>query len=148
MITLERDATISAKVESPYQSGMTASPTLSRAPDDRLRNRAAWQDVIDYKLVEWGQDPGRFVEEGLTPPSAMAIRGACVLAGILRDLDREAPQRVVPSGDGGIVFERRKGELFEKIEIQEDGSVEWAAFRNSRLQSRDRWDLNTRNARC
>jgi hypothetical protein len=140
MSTLVSDATISEKVETPYRSGAADSPALSDALSNRQKNRSGWQHFIDYMLVEWGKDPTRLAEDGLTPPSAKAIRGACVLAGIFRDEDKEAPLRVVPSGDGGIVFERAYGEFFEKIEIEEDGSVEWATFRNSRLLSRGRWD--------
>ena len=137
MKTQAADATVSEMTRSPVQTSAAASPTLTMAADDRLKNRAAWQAVHDYTLLEWGLGASRFVEDGLTPPSAKAISVACQVA--LAYQDRPAPLRVVPNGDGGIVFERGTGEVFETIEIQEDGSVEWASFRNSRLHSRKRW---------
>ena len=77
------------------------------------------------------------MEACLVPPSTKAISMACQVTRMLQD--RPPPLRVTPSGDGGIVFERSTGEVFETIEIQEDGSVERATFRNSRLHSRERW---------
>jgi hypothetical protein len=138
MKMLESDATISEKI-SPISTGVAASPTLTLAGDDRFKTRTAWQTIIDYTLVEWGRNPGRFAEDGLTPPSANAIRVACQVAQHLRDHDKDTPLRVVPNGDGGIVFERSQGEIFETIEIQDNGSVEWATFSNGRLRSRRRW---------
>jgi hypothetical protein len=89
--------------------------------------------------VKWGCNPGQFVEDGLTPPSAIAVGVACQVAQHLRELGKDAPLRLVPNGDGGIVFERRQGEIFETLEIQDDGSVEWAIFNNGRLNSRRLW---------
>jgi hypothetical protein len=138
-MTLASDPTVSETIKSPIRTGAAASPTLTMTLDDRQKNRTAWQAIIDGTLLEWGLNPSRFIEDGLTPPSRKAISLACQVAGTLRDLDREAPLRAVPSGDGGIVFERSKGALFETIEIDEDGSVIWAVFTNSRLRSRRRW---------
>jgi hypothetical protein len=135
------DATISERIGSPFQTSDEASPTLTMAADIRLKNQAAWQAVYDDTLMEWGLDVSRFVEAGLTPPSAKAISVACQVAKMLRDGGAEAPLRVVPNGDGGLVFERSKGEVFETLEIQEGGAVEWASFRNSRLHARTPWPV-------
>lgn len=148
MKTLESDATISDKITSPIPTGFVASPALTLAGDDRSQNRADWQAVLDYTLVEWGRNPSRFAEDGLTPPSAKAIDEAYRVALYFRDHDKAPPLRVVPNGDGGIVFERRQGEIFETIEIQEDGSAEWAIFHNGRLRSRGPLVLNPQTARC
>lgn len=139
MKMLESDATISKKILSPIPTGVAASPILTTAGEDRSKNRAAWQAVLDYTLVEWGCNPSRFAEDGLTPPTAYAIGVACQVAQHLRDHDKDAPLRVVPNGDGGIVFERRQGEIFETLEIQDDGSAEYTVFINSRLSTRTRW---------
>ncbi|MHB1421927.1 MAG: hypothetical protein ACYC3I_01780 [Gemmataceae bacterium] len=147
MMMLESDARISEKTLSPIPTGVAASPILTNTGNERFNNRAKWQTVIDDTLVEWGRDPSRFAEDGLAPPSAKAIGAACQIALFLRDYDYDAPLRVVPNGDGGIVFERSQGEIFETIEIQEDGSYEWATFNNGRLRSHT-LVLNRQTARC
>lgn len=139
MKMLESDATISKKIIGSISTGVAESPTLTTGGDYRSKNREAWQAVLDYTLVEWGRNPSQLAEDGLIPPSANALAVACQVAQFLRDHDQDAPLRVVPNGDGGIVFERSQGEIFETIEIQEDGSAECTVFINSRLRTRTRW---------
>ena len=126
-----------------------SEPVRSRvetgAADDRILidrehdgNRTAWQDLIDGKLIEWGRNPDALEDDGIRPPSATIIKLACQVATILRDEEWPPPLRVIPNGDGGIVFERREGQLFVTIEIDEDGSIEYAAFVNCRLVSQHR----------
>jgi len=97
--------------------------------------RDAWDQIIDRYLIEWARYPSRLDDEGVIPPSADIIHRACEIAIDMRDQTLAAPLRVVPNGDGGIVFERREGPIFQTIEIYEDGSVESAAFVDSRLVS-------------
>ena len=139
MTMLVSDATISTKIINSIPTGIAPSLALTLAGEDRCENREAWQAILDYTLVEWGRNPSQLAEDGLIPPSAYAIVVACQVAQLLRDHDKDAPLRVVPTGDGGIVFERRQGEIFETLEIQDDGSVEWAIFSNGRLSFRRLW---------
>ena len=110
---------------------------------ERQDSRDAWQAVIDKRLVEWGRDPSGLEDDGITPPSPEAVYQAGQLALTWRDEGVAHPLRVAPTGDGGIVFERWEGGLFQSIEIQANGTIELATFRNSRLLSRRRLPLTS-----
>ena len=101
-------------------------------------NRRAWEHVIDRQLIEWGKDPGRLECDDLRAPTAASIQTACEIAGFMRDEAEPPPLRVIPDGEGGIVFERAEGRAFVTVEIDEDGSVEICRFVDSRLQFRER----------
>jgi len=104
------------------------------------QRREAWQEMIDQYLVEWGRDPAALEDEGVIPPSRRVINRASTLAMLYRDSNNPAPSRVVPNGDGGIVFERGDRSWFQVIEIHADCSVELISFKSSRLVSRRRLD--------
>ncbi len=116
--------------------------TAKRREEHRLR----WQEIIDEKLVEWGRDPGQLADDNLVPPSRAAVDSAVQEAQVWRDAresDDEfvpSPQWVVPSGDGGIVFEWRGESTSAVIEILDDGSVDCAIFEDGRLVSRTSLD--------
>jgi hypothetical protein len=100
------------------------------------RNRIAWQDIIDRKLIEWFMHPEMFEDDGLVAPSRQIISEACKS---IKKMSKEipAPISVVSNGDGGIVFEWRDGHIFETIEIYADGLKEYCLFVNSRLRQRN-----------
>ena len=52
---------------------------------------------------------------------------------MLRDTGVEAPQHVVPNGDGGIVFRLRSGPQVLSLELDGDGSVESYLLRGGKL---------------
>jgi hypothetical protein len=135
MKTLDAPPTISEEASSLIHTGATEAPSLTNAAQDRAR-REAWQQIIDYKLVEWGRDPSQFADDGLEPPSNVAIQWACLIAKYLRATGQAPPQRVVPNGEGGIVFEHSGEGWFQKVEIGADGSAEALIFHNGRLCSR------------
>lgn len=101
-------------------------------------NREAWQAIIDHKLIEWGRYPERLEENELIPPTPESIRVACDKARDMRDAGDAAPQRVVPDGDGGIVFERWDGPMSEALEISEDGAVEYVCTQGTTVIDRRR----------
>ncbi len=37
------------------------------------QNREKWQELIDYRLIEWGRDPDAFKDEGVEPPTAETV---------------------------------------------------------------------------
>ncbi len=102
----------------------------------RERHRAPWQEIIDNKLIEWGRDLSQLEDEDIVPPTDTAIHQASQLAIACRDRAHAPPDRVVPNGDGGIVFERWQGLVSETLEVFEDGSIEYAKYIDCRLQSR------------
>lgn len=80
--------------------------------------KEGWERIINDRLVEWGRNPPAFDEDGLVPPTADVIRKACELATRYRDDANFVPAlRVLPDGDGGIVFEWQFGEQFLSLEI-------------------------------
>jgi len=109
-----------------------------------IERREQWQRVIDNPLIEWGRDPGQLAEADITPPSASTIRKACELAALLGDAGEKPPVRVVPTVEGGVVFERQRGSTFEAIEVMPDGQIEYRRFVNSRLVTQEPWQIDSR----
>lgn len=136
MKTLEPGNAVSGKVNRFVDTGAADERSLGSiqplAPQDQER----WQAVIDHQLVEWGRDSSQLEDEGIVAPTAEIIGLACRLAALYRDTGMVAPTRVVPDGEGGIVFERRDGSAFQTIEIRADHTIEWCYFVNSRLVDR------------
>ena len=113
-----------------------AEPVSALHARELNESRAAWQDSIDNKLIEWGRSPGRIEEEDLEMPSSAAVRRASELATYLRDIGAPHPRLVVPNGEGGIVFERSAGRVFETIEFHSNGTMEVAYFEDHQLLHR------------
>lgn len=95
-----------------------------------------WNEIIFDQLIRWAQNPSQLADEHIELPSARAIDLAIKLAKSMRDNDMLLPLRVVPTGDGGIAFERWHESVFESIEIDEDGSIELMVFEDSKLKLR------------
>ena len=140
MSTLEASRAWTIVDDHPYTepAGAADDESLATSARQRDENRQGWQDIIDSKLIEWGRDPGQLEDEDVTPPSRAIIDRASDLAMLLRERNWHPPNRVVPSGDGGIIFERWDGPIFEQIEISDDGAVLVASFEDSRLVSTTR----------
>lgn len=101
---------------------------------EAAKNREGWEGIINDRLVEWGRNPQTFDEDDLVPPTADAIRKACKLATCYRDDGGVPPAlRVLPDGDGGIVFEWRHGEEFLSLEITPDEEPILNVFKNCKL---------------
>lgn len=125
-------------------SGPIMQKSNTHAADDEIlssseleNKRDAWNQIIEYKLIEWAVNPESIEEDGLEMPSREIITEACKFS---KQMSREAipaPISVVPNGDGGIVFEWRDGHIFETIEIYADGLKEYCLFVNSRLRQRN-----------
>jgi len=128
--------TLSEDIRSPVATGAADDDMLSSW--ERDSSRAAWQELIDRKLIKWGRDPSPFEDDGPEPPSAKAVWQACHVAQVMRDVGAPAAIRVVPDGDGGISFERRVGSVSESIEIDREGAIELITIVDSRLVSRQR----------
>jgi hypothetical protein len=121
-----RDFPTGVDTESPITGGLLQT----------LKARAGWQRVIDQTLMDWLRDPGQFEDEGIEPPSGTTIRVSMDLAEACRDEGQPAPDRVVCDPNGGIVFERRQGDVSEVLHVWDDGSVEYMCFQGTRLVER------------
>jgi hypothetical protein len=95
-----------------------------------------WRPLIDQQLVEWGLNPASLEDDGVSPPSAIAIHLASRLALILRDRGQRAPTRIVPDGSGGISFEWESDRIFTTVNISPSGAIEGALFKDGRIEAR------------
>ena len=131
-----RDYTMTAGVVSAVATATVDQEALGVVAQEQGPNRQGWEDVIDKKLVEWGRDPGRLDDEDVIPPSRDIILLASELAMWARDHEVAHPDAVVPNGDGGIVFERWHDSISETIEIYNDGTIEFAVYKDCKLLTR------------
>ncbi|MEO1333925.1 MAG: hypothetical protein AAFV32_10450 [Myxococcota bacterium] len=72
-------------------------------------------------------------EEDFLAPSASLLRTAVELAFWFRSQSFAEPLRVLPDGEGGIVFEREGPGLFESILVTDDLQIELRRFAQGRL---------------
>jgi hypothetical protein len=135
MPILESDTTVAEKIERLLASAAMDDQTwVCDGPGESER----WQAIIDGQLMAWRSDPSRLEDEGIDAPSAVAFRSALLAAKVLRERGLPAPDRVVPSGDGGIVFARKRDPYYSTFEIEANGSIEFIRMKNTKVVSRQR----------
>lgn len=139
--------TLSEELRNPVPTEAVANEALKSPIQTISQDLPGWQTAIDDRLVEWGKDLRALEDEDIVPPSLQIIDLACRLAMEMRDDDYASPLRVVPNGEGGIVFESWPIQVEEGIEeghvieINSDGSIELIVFANSQVVSREPWDF-------
>jgi hypothetical protein len=138
MSKLEAHDTAWTDLATVLESNGAAKRKSSHPSNDTEQERQRWQEVLDHWLMEWAQDPTRLEDEGIVAPAADIIQLASQIASDLRDAGVPGPHRVAATGDGGIVFVRQVGPLVSTLEIEANGSIELAVFRDARLVSRQR----------
>ena len=97
---------------------------------------AAWQELIDKQFSSWARDPEQLSDDCIEAPSNGVVQLAMNIARVLRDQNVEAPDRVVPNGDGGIVFRWRSGDFTWSLELDADGSLETSIMAHDNLLCR------------
>jgi len=117
--------------------GVDADAPVTRNHRREDAARAAWQQVIDRTLMAWLHDSSQLDDEGIEPPKGTLIRLSMDLAENCRDEGLPPPDSVVPDPNGGIVFERREGDVSEVFHIWDDGTVEYMRFEGARLVERN-----------
>jgi hypothetical protein len=132
----------------------TESSSVSPAPQDQIQTRAdnelpfnteaipfatKWQSLVDDTLIDWGLLSDRPWGDEITPPSREVVSKAAKLAQKMKDLP--SPDRVVPDGDGGIVFEHRSNAGVEVMHVWDDGSVEYYRLTDGRVVERHSMDV-------
>jgi hypothetical protein len=85
-----------------------------------------WSDVVNNRLDALQHRIGEVID-GMTYPSHVAIRAARLAAFRLAQ-QMDAPQRIVPNGVGGIVFEFDRGDQLTEVEFCDDGAIEIRSF--------------------
>jgi len=141
MKQVETDPTIAEKIQELLQH-LTVESAFADYCDNSETNKSDWKPIIEEQLSEWLLDVSQFDDDGLEPPSPKSVHTAFDAACAFRDLGLPPPARVCPNGDGGISFERKVGTVLDTIGIDEDGTVEWYVFRNSRLVCRKNLAMN------
>ena len=132
MTTIAASTTISEQPKDPFSDKSEKGTPISEQKERQV-DVDAW-NTIDGKLIEWGRDPSQLEDEDIIPPSSDAIASASKFACEFRDQGKPAPLRVVPNGDGGIVFRWEYGETSISVEIEADESKELRCFHNCRLK--------------
>ena len=117
------------------REGESALATI-QPENEKCSNR--WQKWINDTLNTWQSNPTQLEDDGLEAPSLEVIHFTQQIATRLRDADWPAPLRIVPNGEGGILFEWRSIPDFFTLEIEEDLSVEWIVYHDSQVQHRER----------
>jgi len=96
----------------------------------------AWNEIIEVRLREWERDPCLLEDEGIEAPTALTIQRAIQIAQASQRVGMSPPDSVVPDANGGIVFEKKHGDIAEVIHVWEDGNIEYRRFRGTRLVER------------
>lgn len=118
-------------------AGHAESDVLATSVNARREQRDLWNNLIDHTLIEWGHNSDLFVEDGLLPPTRVAIKKACNVAATMREREWPLPTGVIPDGEGGVVFENLNEPSYQRLEIEKDGLMYLVAFRDCTFLSRD-----------
>jgi hypothetical protein len=102
----------------------TTIPVLTIAT---MSLRDAWieWDQVERQFWSWSLHPESLTSEEVMPPTEQALDRAREFIEDARSKALPPPTSVAPTGDGGIVFERRADDHVETIEANADGSMEW-----------------------
>jgi hypothetical protein len=101
-------------------------------------DKDAWNKLTDETILEWGCSwtggSHAGVNDGdLQWPARDVLSEAYNLACRMRDSAVPVPSNIVPNGEGGIVFEWRRGPFFRVVEMGSDRSLEVRQFERSKL---------------
>ncbi|TWT44732.1 hypothetical protein RAS1_11480 [Phycisphaerae bacterium RAS1] len=118
------------------RSGAASEDSLSEPANRAAEWRAAWNELIDKKLIEWGRQTEALADEDLIPPTATAILASSTLVQRLRDRQSAPPCRCVPDRDGGVVIEWWSQQTSIALEISSSGAVELVFMENGKVKGR------------
>ena len=83
-----------------------ASLDLLTGPEPQSANAEGWKKAINIHLRNWWHGVPGLEEEGLISPTRAAVDAAIKISESLAEQSLEPPSRIVPNGEGGLVFER------------------------------------------
>jgi hypothetical protein len=105
-----------------------AQRTEVRRPFDDTEgvNRDKWKS-IQVKVLEWMRDPAILGNDEFDPPSqAVYVWALSLLSRIIAGgPEIPAPDRVIPTGDGGLAFVKRMGSMQHTCEILPEGQIHY-----------------------
>jgi hypothetical protein len=119
----------------------TAATADSALASGNEASGTPWDQVID-KLLGWWREPELLADEDMDAPTMKAIDMAIQTALSFRDNGQPRLNRLVPSVDGGIVFERDEPLGLVRMAILNNGEVELDHFSDGKLLKSEcwRWD--------
>jgi hypothetical protein len=104
--------------------------------------KEGWKRTQDV-LLDWLRDGIPQIDQELKAPTKEAITEGLKISWSMSDSLAVPPSRVVPNGEGGLVFELfvyfEDQCIFQKMEIFENLDMQMSTFRNSRLEASERF---------
>jgi hypothetical protein len=137
MATVEAELTLTGPAETPVQTGTLTDDGLMVAKPLHVGYKEAWRQTLEkVSMMRFIRFPD-LEDEGLKPPVSRAIAKATAIINSMLAGTYPPPTRVIPDGEGGIVFERwdKKGDG-QRIVVSAVGIAELSTFEGSRLVSR------------
>lgn len=92
-----------------------------------------WAAIL-RTLGAWAIAPVQPADHEFTPPVGWLVEAASDYALQLRASGEQAPDFVVPDGDGGLAFEWRAGTATRSLAMERDGSVVLLSFQDGKLE--------------
>jgi hypothetical protein len=136
MTTMELPTTATMDLARP-RARLAAETATTSASSGREASGSKTEWALALRVLEeWWSAPTSIADDEIVPPSRDIIELAFRLAAYMRDEGAPSPLRIVPDGEGGIVFERRYGDLFETIELASDESISKTAFKHGQFVGR------------
>lgn len=121
---------------SPHHKYFTAEEIepdiLASSAQKRDEEDERWSAMTD-QLIHWGYEESDFEVEGLVAPSHIAISRAGKFISMMRNNDWSLPTGIIADGEGGIVLENKQDPFYERIEIDELGSMKLVTFQDCKL---------------
>lgn len=131
----------------PITATTTTSRLLDATPDRYSPLPLAWTDDenevsevwdrVFARLSAWLQHPDELGDDESESPSRDTIEDGITIAAFMRRAGLEPPDRVIPTAEGGIAFERRDDGFLARVELYPDGQLDVTSFdEDSRLVCR------------
>ena len=140
MTTADLAHVISEAVQGSVWSFSTGKEEVASPASSVNEDQAGWQRVLEL-LSAWDGKQSLRDEDGIEWPAPAVVELARRLAISLQRQKFRPPTRLVPNGEGGIVFECQQERDLQTIEIEADGAIELCRFNDAKLTDRRRIPL-------
>lgn len=97
-----------------------------------------WFDFL-RDVGRWLDDPSLCDDGESRPPTPVALKRAKQLGFRMYQRGCVPPTFMLPTGDGGVVFEKQSGNATEKVVFDSDGSAEYIGIRDGGIFLRQIW---------
>lgn len=138
MRTIDQVQALSESVDDLVRSGAITRGAVVNPGAAGGAEQAQWKGLLQRAVADWGTNQQGHDKDGVEWPNSVALNLAYALAMALQQEGICPPTRVVPSGEGGMVFEHQCGQVLHTFEIEADGSIEFCRFDDAKLAVRTR----------